>query len=598
MKYKFFHFNSCVLKALAIFLIVAGFLFIAPKAFASTYVGPTGITFSDFNSVGNAPNGFKDIQMTGGTSASIAGARNGVSFGAISYTGGSWVWDNFQGVNEDILDGDYCFYLNGFGPECTHGEFNISGGLLVPDDTSTRFVSTIPFDPFSVSADIVSGDATVEVSDTSDMYVGQNFSSPQFPTNSYVASITDSDTFESSNGALATGTFDLIFSNTLPVTETVGAQLYVNSDDWVDGMYLEISFENVRISETGGLPVSTLNDSGYLDGPLHFDIEETDTDQVLDLYEEITFDHEGVSRAWFRLVTPCTGVWNCIVDFFNPLDNLNIVIEKNVDFVVNALSTFDIWFQNDLITIGEQESVIGQIVENAINISQPYCKVFVDDIDTLFINPSFDFGNCLAYLFIPSADSLRVEFFKLRENVLSLFPFGYVTRFIEIIVTTEAVEPPALTYSFGTSSAEDLQTLTDGDPITFQIWDQFDELESIESDQGTNKNIWDLVMPYFNIVVALAVLFVILNDLLGIQIISDSTQDTHREDSYDSSGNETVKTTVTKKSDISFRYKGTSFGDSLQSDTSHTSVINRHKGSEYYKHGRSSRKVFKKKNKF
>ena len=208
-------FLSLVAKTFATSMLVVGlYFFVAPKVFASTYVGPTGITFSDFGTVGNAPNGFKDVQMTGGTSHSIWGFKDGTVFGAISYTGSSWIWDNFQATDEQIPDGSYCFDNDGTFDVCDDGEFVISGGLFVPDDTSTRIISTVPLDPFPLSADLVSGDTTIDNVDTTDLYVNQAITSSQFPSGTFIASITDSNTFEASSASLVSGTFDVTFIST------------------------------------------------------------------------------------------------------------------------------------------------------------------------------------------------------------------------------------------------------------------------------------------------------------------------------------------------------------------------------------------------
>jgi len=119
-------------------------------------------------------------------------------------------------------------------------------------------------------------------------------------------------------------------------------------------------------------------------------------------------------------------------------------------------------------------------------------------------------------LFIPSASDVAREFMKFKDHVLSVFPLGYVTRMVEIIVDTDPVMPPALTYTFSDAPESSVAgTGLEGETLSYQIYDHFDVLESIESDQGDNKNIWDIVMPWVNIIVALAVFFVILGDLLG-----------------------------------------------------------------------------------
>jgi len=116
---------------------------------AESYTGPTGILYEN----ATAPNTKLDVHMSSGTSVSIYGFKDAVIFGAISYTGNSYVWDNFQGVDEDIPDGFYCFENTNILNDCTYGSFYIDQGVItqnpLPDYTpgiqsgtyNTRFTS-------------------------------------------------------------------------------------------------------------------------------------------------------------------------------------------------------------------------------------------------------------------------------------------------------------------------------------------------------------------------------------------------------------------------------------------------------------------------
>ena len=51
--------------------------------------------------------------------------------------------------------------------------------------------------------------------------------------------------------------------------------------------------------------------------------------------------------------------------------------------------------------------------------------------------------------------------------------------------------------------------------------DKMNKLADIKTDHGDNKNLWDIVMPFFNIVVWLSVFFVIVQDLIGLELSRD-----------------------------------------------------------------------------
>jgi len=140
----------------------------------------------------------------------------------------------------------------------------------------------------------------------------------------------------------------------------------------------------------------------------------------------------------------------------------------------------------------------------------------LDGVDPAVCSPfsvSFGIIDCLTMLVIPSQSQIAAMWSNLYGNIMTHQPFGWVARFIEIITFGESVQPPALTYTYGDSSPEELQ----GKTITIQIFDKFDFVNSIESDT-THKTIWDIVMPYFNTIIALGVLGVILSDILQLSI--------------------------------------------------------------------------------
>lgn len=132
------------------------------------------------------------------------------------------------------------------------------------------------------------------------------------------------------------------------------------------------------------------------------------------------------------------------------------------------------------------------------------------------LSAEFDILGCLSFVFIPSPAMLAAVWDDLYSNILVHAPFGYITRFVAIATDANTmVEPVPLTYTFGTSAPEELQGLT----LSYQIFDYLGFVSTINSDSLTSpKNIWEIIMPYINMIVGLAVLGVILSDLLAIGI--------------------------------------------------------------------------------
>jgi len=195
------------------------------------------------------------------------------------------------------------------------------------------------------------------------------------------------------------------------------------------------------------------------------------------------------------------SLWNNLIDladrFANPTGNYTASgqqYSKSVTFIIGASTWYD-QFVSDFQS--ERE---------------------LDQFDTNTCNPlsmSFAVLDCLKGLIIPSEYQLSQLWNTMYGNIMTHQPFGWVARFIEIITFGESVMPPALEYTYGDSSPEELQ----GKTISIQIFEKFDFVNSIESDT-THKTIWDIVMPYFNTIIALGVLGVILADILQIGIPS------------------------------------------------------------------------------
>jgi hypothetical protein len=120
----------------------------------------------------------------------------------------------------------------------------------------------------------------------------------------------------------------------------------------------------------------------------------------------------------------------------------------------------------------------------------------------------------LVCLIKPDSNSLSTTFKAFQNDVLTLAPWGYVTRTVVIMASTTPVMPPALTYTFGSSSPAELQ----GKTYSMQIFDHFDIIPLIKADDGSNKGVWDIIDPFVTFLVTIGVFLVILSDLMGFEM--------------------------------------------------------------------------------
>lgn len=138
------------------------------------------------------------------------------------------------------------------------------------------------------------------------------------------------------------------------------------------------------------------------------------------------------------------------------------------------------------------------------------------DYDSCIAWTALDLQECLRVLFIPSNDAMGQLFADFRANVLGVVPFGYVTRFVEILLDDNVEELPAFTFDI-----PDIGTSLDGGTYTFDVWSWFYQdgspvHDQIVSNSDNPQNFWEILEPLFTTVVYLFVLYMIINDLIGI----------------------------------------------------------------------------------
>jgi hypothetical protein len=168
-------------------------------------------------------------------------------------------------------------------------------------------------------------------------------------------------------------------------------------------------------------------------------------------------------------------------------------------------------------------TAIDDIIINARQGIASTTEAYFDNCNPL---SSWDLRQCLAgmvvYLFTPTKAEIEGMVLSLHNDVLTRFPIGYVTRFMAIVSSSTALMPPPIAYTFGSSSPPALQGLS----YSLQPYDHLGYVEEIRSDTGSNDNVWDIIQPMVDVMVALSVAWVILNDLLklGTQHVSERSK--------------------------------------------------------------------------
>jgi len=376
-------------------------------------------------------------------------------------------------------------------------------------DTMSYFSDMNPSHQVSTNATLTDNDDEIVVVSSSGIVSGMIVASFGIPFNTFVGTV---------NGT----TISLIDSNSDPVLATESGVVAVDFVDVVDpdGAVFDVTV-NIDPSEfESGMELCMYfaNDGVDLSGDLFTDAwVSVAPDQCFDLVSgvnvisssSIQFENfSGLSTVTYNVFKP---TYLSSIPVLGWLFDDSSFLRTDIRYALSELSQLD---------IARTEGNLGATLLSNVGLN----KIGACAIAT------FDLGDCVKGLFLPTKEQLMQVWctFQVGKDyvtgagcsgnrtlfggVLNVWPLGYITRFIDVIVTSAPVMPPALSYTFGSSVSS---TGLTGETITYQIYDHFDVLESIESDQGSNSNIWDIFMPYWEIVVNLALFVAIFMKLIA-----------------------------------------------------------------------------------
>lgn len=281
---------------------------------------------------------------------------------------------------------------------------------------------------------------------------------------------------------------------------------YVSEEDFVEGMTARLSV--FRLSSTQQVSKVMAWETIQAGAPHSYALEWEITSSG-DFYFSTTTDTsdflEGAYSIVGEIVIPATtdtflsSVWQAFMDALtkaNGTEPAESPIRMVDRFIIGAPTWYD------------------ELVEDVTQ-SRDLALLSLESCNPL--DESFSIKDCLFLLLLPTEQGFADLWDTAYSEIFTKAPLGYITRFVEIITLGEATMPPALTYTYGTSAPEELQ----GKSVMFQIFDteNISLITSIESDSLVDpKNIWEITAPYFNAIVGLAVLGVILKDLMAIGI--------------------------------------------------------------------------------
>jgi hypothetical protein len=134
-------------------------------------------------------------------------------------------------------------------------------------------------------------------------------------------------------------------------------------------------------------------------------------------------------------------------------------------------------------------------------------------------NPlTFSFGDCMSIIFVPDWTQLTQVFTSLRDGMLSVWPIGYVTRFITIASGNATTTLPSLVINFATAPPA-IASITSSASLDLTPWNDLMGTTSMLSEAtstDSGRTFRQIVEPGWDIFVWVSFAILIIFELMGI----------------------------------------------------------------------------------
>jgi hypothetical protein len=279
-------------------------------------------------------------------------------------------------------------------------------------------------------------------------------------------------------------------------SQTIGVTGYVTEEDFVEDMYVNLRFS----------PYSSFASSNqYAWQGLIFDVSFPITSSgAFDF--TTTSNRFGLSGGWEirgQIKRPHQFLFGYLPVSFGSWGDITVGDELNTKFIVGTSTYWD--------------GVRDEINESIDTITSTSSTAALATCAPL--NFSFNISDCLTVLFLGSDSGWQSVADSFDQNIMTKFPFGYLKRLYDIFAgDPTVVQFPHFSYSFGSSSPAVLQ----GSTIVLNPWTDLTIIDRIESDID-GSSMWDIFLPYWELLVGLGVLIHIVRRLTGVEWLeSDS----------------------------------------------------------------------------
>jgi hypothetical protein len=207
---------------------------------------------------------------------------------------------------------------------------------------------------------------------------------------------------------------DPTYDEIVATTTTIGANVYINADQWREGMYLHVNLINNTLSASGG---SALDAWEAAFGGIDFEL-----DAGANIVSTTTF---------FIFPGQVNATWSVKIPNQTPLIGSLLpdqtITSTTTQFVVGYRTALDI------VMASTSDALISALITGTTTQSVLRC------------NPiNFDIVVCAISLVYPSQAVLQADFDQIRTNLLEKWPIGYVTRMIDILTASTSAYIPLI----------------------------------------------------------------------------------------------------------------------------------------------------------
>lgn len=266
----------------------------------------------------------------------------------------------------------------------------------------------------------------------------------------------------------------------------LGAQGYVNPEDYESGMYLYI-----RTAPYASSQASVANPDLLIE---NFSIPITSSGSF-NLSTTTSITSKGRYFMETSIRTP--SIANTVLNFlgFGQFATFGVLTSTSTNYTAGEPNQFD-----NLVSSTTQ-SINDYIASSTISVSS--CTSWTE----------FNLLTCLNLLFVPQMEPIMNALGDFKNGFLSYFPWGYLTRFVVIMSGNATTTLPTFTATIPISPS------TSMDIITLDMQEMIEgggEAVNTIQDPYSGETLQEIIQPWVRLFIAISILFIIIADVAGM----------------------------------------------------------------------------------